>query len=181
MGDFDPTKVDWGRVYAEAIEIAIGFRARDPEDLVQQGMTLVLEGTAPFDEDGGMTLAAHLVDVALTQAQNRARIQRLRNKRGTNAKLQHWMDEEPPTPEELNHSRRLGDRAYDAVLAACDGDDEVRELVVLAREEDLDEAADQAERLGWGIERVRNARKRMTRIVGKVAASMEAWKEEGDP
>jgi hypothetical protein len=181
MSDFDSTKVDWGRVYAEAIELAMGFHARDPEDLVQQGMTLVLEGTAPWDCDGEMTLAAHIVDVALTEARNKARIERLRNKRGTNAKLQHWMDEAPPTPEELNHARRLGDRAFEAVLAACDGDDEVRELVMLAREEDLDEAADQAERLGWEIERVRNARKRMARIVGKVAASMQAWKEEGDP
>src|SRR5258708_5952189 len=78
LSEFDPTKVDWGRVYAEALEIAHGFSPRGAEDLVQEGMTLVLEGTAPYDEASGKTLAEHLVEVALTAARNRARVERRR-------------------------------------------------------------------------------------------------------
>jgi hypothetical protein len=180
MSEFDPTQVDWGRVYAEALAIALGFSPRGAEDLVQLGMTLVLEGTAPFDPDGGMTLAEHLVDVALTAERNRARSERRRQNPKQTAKLQHWMDLEPPTPEELNDERALGDAAYAATLAECADDPDVRALVDLARE-DVDEAADQQAALGWDIERVRNARKRMNRMLGRVAEAMKAWKEKGEP
>jgi hypothetical protein len=180
LSEFDPTTVDWGRVYVEALEIAHGLSRRNAEDLVQQGMTLVLEGTAPFDPDAGKTIAEHLVEVALTEARNRERIVRLRLRRGTMARLQHWMDAAPPTPEELNHTHKLGDAAYAALLTECEDDPDVRELVRLSRE-DVDEPADQAEQLKWDIERVRNARKRMNRMVSKVAESMQAWKEEDEP
>jgi hypothetical protein len=180
MSEFDPTTIDWGRVYVEALEIACRSSARQAEDLVQQGMTLVLEGTAPFDPDGGKTLAEHLVEAAVAEAAKRARIDRLRKQRGQEAKLQHWMDEKPPTPEELTHTTRLEERAFEAMLAACGDDDDVRELAKLARE-DFDEPAEQAERLGWPIERVRNARRRLARVHREVAESMQAWKEEDDP
>jgi DNA-directed RNA polymerase specialized sigma24 family protein len=179
MSDFDPSTVDWGRVFAEALEIAQGVAARDAEDLVQQGMTLLLEGTAPFDPAGGVALPAHIVKVALEASRNRERSERRRRRPQTIAKLAHWLDGEPPTPEELNHARRLGERAFEAVLAACGGDDEVRDLVLLARDEDLDEPAEQRDRLNWPIEKVRNARRRMARVYGNVAASMPSWKEEG--
>ncbi|HEX8792931.1 MAG TPA: hypothetical protein VF765_18425 [Polyangiaceae bacterium] len=180
MSEFDPTKIDWGRTYVEALEIARRFSVREAEDLVQQGMTLVIEGQAPFDPDGGKTLAAHLVEVALAESRDRARIARLRKRRGQEAKLEHWMDEPPPTPEELNHEKRREERRFEAVLEACGDDDDVRELVKLARE-DCDEPAEQAERLGWRIERVRNARRRLARIYGELAESMQSWKEEDDP
>jgi hypothetical protein len=178
MSDFDPTTVDWGRVFAEALEIAQGFAARDAEDLVQQGMTLLLEGTAPFDPAGEVTLAAHVVRVGLDALRHRERSERRRRRPQTIAKLTHWLDGEPPTPEELNHARHLGERAFEMVLAACDGDAEVRALVELARDEDVDEAADQADRLKWPIAQVRNARKRMARVMSHVAASMHSWKED---
>lgn len=128
MSEFDPTKVDWGRTYVEAIEIARRFSAREAEDLVQQGMTLVIDGKAPFDPDGGKTLAAHLVGVALAEMRNRARVERLRKRRGQTAKLEHWMDEAPPTPEEPSHEMRLGELAFEAVVAACGDDARAREV-----------------------------------------------------
>lgn len=180
MSEFDPTRVDWGRTYVEALEIARRFSAREAEDLVQQGMTLVIEGKAPFDPDGGKTLAAHLVEVALAEARNRARIARLRKRRGQDAKLEQWMDEAPPTPEELSHEKRLEERTFEAVLAACAEDDDVRELAKLARE-DCDEPAEQAERLGWRIERVRNARRRLARVYGEVGGIHAILEGRGRP
>jgi len=180
MSEFDPTQVDWGRVYAEALEIALGFSPRGAQDLVQLGMTLVLEGTAPFDEASGKTLAEHLVEVALTAERNRARSERRRQNPKQTSKLQHWLDVEPPTPEELNDERALGDAAHAALLAECADDPDVRALVDLARD-DVDEAAEQQVELGWDIERVRNARKRMNRMLGHVADAMKSWKEKGEP
>ena len=180
MSAFDPTTVDWGRVYAEALAIAHDFSPRNAEDLVQEGMELVLDGTAPYDPEGGKTIAEHLVEVALTASRNRARVERRRQTKKATAKLQHWLDAEPPTPEELSHARARSDAAYAALLRECADDPDVRELVRLSHE-DVDEPADQADRLKWDIERVRNARKRMTRMLGKVAESMQSWKEEDEP
>ena len=179
MSEFDPTTIDWGRTYAEALEIALEMRVGDAEDVVSEGVTMVLDGTAPFDPSGKETLAAHVVAVAVAKRKDKARIDRLRRQRGQDAKLVHHLDEAPPTPEELMDERRMGDRAFESLLAACAGDDDVRDLVLLSRE-DVDEAADQAVRLRWDIGRVRNARKRMARLVGQVAEKMQAWKAEDD-
>ncbi len=180
MSAFDPNAVDWGRVYAEALEIALEMRMGDAEDLVSEGVTMVLDGTAPFDPSGEETLAAHVVAVSVARRRNQARVVRRRRGRGDDAKLVHHLDEAPPTPEELMDERRMGDRAFDTLLAACANDEDVEKLVLLSRE-DVDEAADQATRLGWEIDRVRNARKRMTRLVAQVAETMQAWKAEDDP
>jgi DNA-directed RNA polymerase specialized sigma24 family protein len=181
MSDRDPTSIDWGQVFAEALEIAHAMRVGDAEDVVQEGMTRVLDGTAPFDPAGELTLAAHLVSVAVTARRNAQRIERLRVRRGTKAKLIQHLDEEPPTPEELTHERRLGERAFEALLAECADDEDVRTLVNLARDEDVDVAQGQADALGWDIGRVRNARKRMDRAVDRVAEKLRAWKEEDVP
>jgi hypothetical protein len=179
MTDFDPTTVDWGRIFAEALEIALGTGSREAEDVVQQGMTLVLDGSAPFDASGKLTLAAHVVAAGLAARRNKERVERLRRRPKVVAKLTHWLDVGPPTPEELSDERQRGDAAFEAVLAACAGDAEVRELVLLSRQ-DVDEPSDQAERLGWGIERVRNARKRMSRMLAAVADGMRGERGE-DP
>ena len=181
MSELDPTTVDWGQVFAEALEVAHSMRVGDAEDVVQQGMTMVLDGSAPFDPAGELTLAAHLVSVAVTARRNEQRVERRRVKRGQKAKLVQHLDEAPPTPEELTHERRLGERAFEALLEECDGDSDVRGLVMLARDEDVDDAQGQADALGWEIGRVRNARKRMDRAVERVAEKMQAWKEEDGP
>ena len=180
MSEFDPTTIDWGRIFAEALEIALELRVRDAEDVVAEGVTMVLDGTAPFDPSGKETLAAHVVAVADAKRKDRARIDRLRQSRGQKAKLIHHLDEAPPTPEELMDERRMGEKAFESLLAACRDDADARELVLLSRE-DVDEAAEQAARLGWAIDRVRNARKRMARLIAAVADSMQAWKDEEDP
>jgi hypothetical protein len=182
MSELDPKSVDWGQVFAEALEIAHAMRVGDDaEDIVQQGMTMVLDGTAPFDASGELTLAAHIVSAAFTARRNARRVDRRREKRGQNAKLVVHVDVPPPTPEELTHERRLGERAFDALLAECTDDEDVRALAMLAREEDVDEAQGQADALGWDIGRVRNARKRMDRAVDRVAEKLRAWKEEDVP
>jgi hypothetical protein len=179
MSAFDPTTVDWGRTYAEALAIALEMRTGNAEDVVSEGVTMVIEGTAPFDPSGEVTLAAHVVAVAVAKRRNQARVDRRRTRRGQNAKLVQYLDEAPQTPEELIEERERGDRAFEGLLAACDGDEDVRELVLLSRR-DVDEAADQADALGWDIGRVRNARKRMTRLIAQVAESMQAWKDDED-
>jgi len=181
MRELDPTTVDWGQVFAEALEVAHSMRVGDAEEVVQQGMTMVLDGSAPFDPSGELTLAAHLVSVAFAARRHEQRMERQRVRRGTKARVIQYLDVAPPTPEELTHERRLGERAFEALLGECDGDPDVRALVMLAREEDVDDAQGQADALGWEIERVRNARKRMDRAVDRVAEKMHAWKEEDGP
>ncbi len=180
MSQFDPNAVDWGRVFAEALDIALEMKVSNAEDVVSEGVTMVIEGTEPFDPSGEETLAAHVVAVAVAKRNTQANVDRRRRRRGQKAKLVHYLDEAPPTPEELLEERARGDQAFESLLAACDGDPEVRELVLLSRK-DVDEAAEQAETLGWDIGRVRNARKRMTRLIAQVAESMQAWKDEDDP
>ena len=181
MSELHRTTVDWGQVYAEAIEVAHAMRLGDAEEIVQQGMERVLDGRAPFDPAGELTLAAHLVSVAVTAWREERRTERRRVRRGQKATLIQHMDEEPPPPEELTHERRLGERAFEALLEECAGDPDARELVTLAREEDVDDAQGQADALGWDIGRVRNARKRMDRAVDRVAEKMRSWKEEDVP
>ena len=103
------------------------------------------------------------MSVAVTARRNAQRIERLRVRRGTKARLIQHLDEEPPTPEELTHERRRGERAFEALLAECADDEDSRALAMLARDEDVDDAQGQADALGWDIGRVRNARKRMDR------------------
>jgi hypothetical protein len=179
MTAFDPKAVDWGRIYAEALEIALSFTSREEDEVVQQGMTLVIDGTAPFDPDGTTTLAAHVVSVGLAARRNRERTERRRRRPKVVGKLTHWLDVEPPTPEELVGERARGERAFEATLAASEGDADVRALVLLARE-GVDEPADQAAKLSWPVERVYNARKRVARVLGRVAVELEAWEKEGD-
>jgi hypothetical protein len=175
--DFDPTAVDWGRVFTEALELALRFSTTDAEDLVQRGITLLLEGAAPYDAEGGQTIAEHVVAVAKKERDNRRRKERLRRARGTEAKLEHWLDEAPPTPEELSEERLAAEAAYARLLGACEKDPDVRALAELSRR-DIDEPAEQQKELGWHIDRVRNARKRMGRMVAAVAASMNG--EDGE-
>jgi hypothetical protein len=159
MTDFDPGAVDWGRVFAEAVLLAQGFRPRDAEDVVTLGVTLLLEGAAPFDPSGTETLAQHVVEAGLKATRNRERTERRQRRPAMAAKLQHYLDEEPPTPEELAEERIRKARRLEELRAATADDPEVRALVDLI-EQGVHEPADQARQLGWKTEAMRKARKR---------------------
>jgi len=177
MGEFDPTSVDWGRAFAEAVAIAATKRPRDAEDIAQQGLTQLLEGQAPFDPDAGATLAEHIVAAGLHDLKSRERTERKRRRPDRVAKLTHLMDVEPPTPEELNEEHEEQARAFEELKAECADDPEVHALVLLEHE-GIDEASEQAERLKWDIEVVRNARKRMSRRVMALGERLRKEKEE---
>jgi DNA-directed RNA polymerase specialized sigma24 family protein len=165
MGDFDPSQVDWGRVFAEAVAIALGFTKNDAEDVVQQGMTLLFDGTAPFDAASGKTLAQHLVEVGRLEHAKKQRTERRRRHPRVVAKLVQWFDgAAPPTPEELSAEREGRARAFEELLAQTVDDPEVQALVRLEAD-GVSEPAAQAERLGWQMPVVRNARKRLARRV----------------
>ncbi len=76
----------------------------------------------------------------------------------------------------------MGDRAFETLLAACAGDEDVEKLVLLSRE-DVDEAADQAvrARLGHRAACADAAQADGSRLVAQVAEKMQAWKAEDDP
>ncbi len=66
---------------------------------MQQGMTMVLDGSAPFDPaNAELTLAAHLVSVAFAARRHEQRMGGQRVRRGTKAKVIQHLDVEPPTP-----------------------------------------------------------------------------------
>jgi hypothetical protein len=179
MPDFDPKAVDWGRVFAEAVLLAQVVRPRDAEDIVTEGMTLLLDGTAPFDAAGTETLAQHLVEAGLRAWRNRERTERRRRRPDKVAKLVQYLDEAPPTPEELNEERDTKARAFEELRAETADDPEVHAIVELIGQ-GVHEPAIQAQRLGWGIEVVRKARKRLTRRVKARAGSPDDDDEEED-
>lgn len=182
MGEFDPRAVDWGRAFAEAVAIASRQRPREAEDIVQQGMTALLEGGAPFDPDGEETLPEHLVTVGLREKRNRERTERRRRRPNVQAKMQQWFDDDrPPSPEELSEEMERRRRALDALRDACKDNPDAREIVRLEGEGE-NEPAKQAQVLKWPIERVRNARKRVARRVQEVAdAGDEDEEQESEP
>jgi len=78
MADPDPLNVDWGRVYAQAVAIAITISHRNAEDVVQEGMKLLFAGEAPWDSAGETSLPEHLVAEGRKALENKERTERTR-------------------------------------------------------------------------------------------------------
>jgi hypothetical protein len=182
MGDNAPPNVDWGRLFAEAVLLAEGLELPDPEGLAQEGITMLFEGQAPpWDPSGETTLAEHVVMEARRERENRARVERRRRNPKMTAKLAQEFDRAPPTPEELTAEREDRARKFERVRKELAGDDDACD-VVTCEENHVHEPGDQAEHLGWPIERVRNARKRVARCARALAAKGEEdEKDEDDP
>ena len=166
MAEFDPASVDWGRVYVEALTLTRELKVSEVEadEIVQQGMTLVLEGEEPFDPDGGATLADHVVQVGKAARDIQRRVERRRRSPKKLAKLEHYTDVPPPTPEELSDAREEGDDAFEMLLASTEGSADLQALVALMRR-DIDDPADQAAELGWKIGKVYNTGNTLTDVL----------------
>jgi hypothetical protein len=174
LAEFDPAGVDWGRVYVEALRLARELKwvsEVEADEIVQQGTTLVLEGVEPFDPDGGATLADHVVQVGKAARDIQRRVERRRRSPKKLAKLEHYTDVPPPTPEELSDAREEGDDAFEMLLASTEGSADLQALVALMRR-DIDDPADQAAELGWKIGKVYNTRKRLKGIIDEMAEFM---------
>jgi hypothetical protein len=180
LAEFDPAAVEWGRVYAEALAVALEeleVSEVEAEEILQQGVTLVIGGEKPFDPGGKATLAEHVVQVGKASRDNQRRVERRRRNPEKLAKLEHYTDVPPPTPEELTDEREEGDDAFEKLLAAIQDDAELQALVALMRR-DIDDAATQAAELGWKIGRVYNARRRLKEVIDGLAESVRPVREQ---
>ena len=178
MAEFDPAAVEWGRVYVEALALAMALKVSEVEadEIVQQGVALVIAGEEPFDPDGGTTLADHVVQVGKTSRDNQRRVERRQRNPKKLAKLEHYTDVPPPTPEELTDAREEGDDAFEMLLAATAGHADLQALVALMRR-DIDDAATQAAELGWKIGKVYNTRRRLKEVIDELAESVRPAEE----
>jgi hypothetical protein len=175
MADRDPRDIDWRRVFAEAIAIALEVTSYPAEDVVQEGMKLYFSGEAPWDTTGGETLAHHLVAAGVDALNKKARTERRRRHPGVVGKVVSELDRPPPTPEddygqaeENVHKLRL----FEKVLAHFAADQEALDVLLLLQQ-GVSDASDQAKRTGMDITVVRNARKRIRRYAEDLAKQDE--------
>jgi hypothetical protein len=163
----------WGRVLAEAVLLALDCTrtAADAEDLAMEGLQLVLEGKAPWDPAISKrgTLASHVVAVGYNVMRNKQRAWNRRTRPAFLAKLGQTMDDGySSTPEQRlsdAQERAHNERLFAELLSEAEQDDPDVGQILLLEQQEVDEPAKQARRLGWDIERVRNARKRLKRRV----------------
>jgi hypothetical protein len=181
MGNDAPPNIDWGRLFAEAVLLAENLQLPDPEGLAQDGITMLFEGrTPPWDASGETTLAEQVVLAAREERNNRERTERKRRHPKMVSKLVQAFDQRGPTPEEL-----VGQQEEQATklerLRADLADDPDGRAIVACEEQWIHTPAEQVARLGWPIERVRNARKRVARRVAALAGTDGEGEDEEDP
>jgi DNA-directed RNA polymerase specialized sigma24 family protein len=171
MANQDPSNIDWGRVYAQAVAIAIAFSRRNAEDVVQEGMKLFFAGEAPWDSAGETSLPEHLVAEGRKALENKERTERRRRHPRVMGKVVHAFDQPPPTPEddygEAQASLRLA-RLVEKALEEFPEDSDAREILLLLKQ-GVHEALEQAEESGMDVAVVRNARKRVLRCLRALA------------
>jgi hypothetical protein len=180
MGNDAPPDIDWARLFLEAVLLAENLELPDPEGLAQDGITMLFERCAPpWDPSGETTLAEHVVLAAREKRNNRERTERKRRHPRMVSKLVQAFDQPGPTPEELvgQHEERVTRLEQ---LRADLAEDPDGCAIVTCEEQRIHEPAEQAARLRWPIERVRNARKRVARRVAALAAT-DGEAEEEDP
>lgn len=172
MSDLDPNTVDWAidwpRVYAEAVAIALTIAPVSAPEIVHEGVKRYLEGQAPWAPGGERTLAEHLVVVG-----RKARSSEKRRER------RHWYPKmvgtlvaifggASPGPEEelLAAEDKQGKTIlFEKLVRELDAHDTEAHRIVVLEQEGVHQPLEQAERLGMDIETVRNARKRIMRRV----------------
>jgi hypothetical protein len=160
--------VDWGNVYAQAVVVVLRFvPSQDAEDVVMEGMKRVIEGSSPWNPDGGRSLVAHVVAVGLNERRNvRRKAQRRNEPEFVEAVAYESEAGRPGSPEEEaadGEERERKARLYGKLVALCAGD--AGALAVLECEQaGICEPVEQV-REGLDIEGVRNARKRIKRRI----------------
>lgn len=164
-----PDPIDWPRVYAEAVAIALKLAPLTAREIVHEGVTRYLSGRAPWAPGGQGTLAAHLVTVGRKVLKDQERTERRRRSpKIVGMLMAMFADRSQPTPEaafmEAEEKRRDA-LLFEKLVRELRSEDREALRVVLLVQEGVDEPLEQAERLGVDIESVRNARKRITRRV----------------
>jgi hypothetical protein len=178
LAEFDPAAVEWGRVYVEALALTRTLKVSEAEadEVVQLGVTLVIEGEKPFDPGGGATLADHVVQVGKAARNKQRRVERRRRDPERLAKLEHYTDVPPATPEQLTDAREEGDDAFAMLLASIEGNADLEALVALMRR-DIDDAKTQAAELGWKMDKVYNTRRRLQQVIDGLAEFVRPLQE----
>jgi hypothetical protein len=111
MSDLDPNAIDWPRVYAEAVAIALTFGRGSALEIVQEGVKRYLEGQAPWAPGGESTLVEHLVVVGRKARGNQNRSERRRYPKMV-GRLVAMFGGSSPSPSK---KKRLPDEAWDAL------------------------------------------------------------------
>ncbi len=155
--------VDWGLVWKQAVVIARKFvPEQDVDDLVTEGMKLVIEGSAPWDASGKRPLAGHVVQVGYNALRNEKRRVARRQEEGFVARLGETYEEQAQvTPEAVvseAEQRERKARLLEQLAHECADHPDSRAVLECERA-GVHEPAAQAARTGLGIEAVRNARK----------------------
>jgi hypothetical protein len=172
----DLPDVDWGRVFAEAVAIALKFTRRDVEDLVEDAMTMLFAGETRWDPAGKETLAEHLAAVGLKARFNKLRTERRRrNPRVVGKMVQMFEDDRLPTPEEAaleSEERQHKMRLFEQLFADFADDDDARAILSL-EQQGVHGQLEQATEGRMDIAVVRNAHKRIARRVEALAGRDE--------
>jgi DNA-directed RNA polymerase specialized sigma24 family protein len=177
MAPRDLSNVDWERVFAEAVDIALAYTKRDVEDLVEDAMELLFAGEAAWDDSSKHTLPEHLVLVGLKARRNRMRTERRRrNPKVIGKMVQLFEEDRPPTPEDEAadaEERQRKKVLLEELLEDLADDSEARGIVLLELE-GVHGALEQVARGAGDIETVRRARKRVARHVRALVERAES-------
>jgi DNA-directed RNA polymerase specialized sigma24 family protein len=168
MPDLDPNAIDWPRVYAEAVAIALTFAPVSAREIVHEGVTRYLEGQAPWAAGGERTLAEHLVVVGHKAHRDAKKRERRRWSPKMVGMLVAMFGGSSPSPEEelvAAEEKQRKTLLFEKLVRELQAHDPEAHRIVLLEQEGVDQPLEQAERLGIDIETVRNARKRITRRV----------------
>jgi DNA-directed RNA polymerase specialized sigma24 family protein len=168
MSDLDPNSIDWPRVYAEAVAIALTFAPVSAQEIVHEGAIRYLEGQAPWAPGQGRTLAEHLVVVGHKAHRDAMRRERRHRHPKMVGMLVAMFGGSSPSPEEelvAAEEKQRKTLLYEKLVRELQAHDPEAHRIVLLEQEGVDQPLEQAERLGIDIETVRNVRKRITRRV----------------
>jgi hypothetical protein len=169
MPDPNSNVIDWRRVYAEAVALALKFAPLSAKEIVHEGVTRYLSGEAPWAPGGQGTLAAHLVAVGRKVHEKQKRIERRRRSPKMVNMLVAWFENRASaTPEAAfieAEDKRDKERLFEELVRELQSEDHEALRVVRLVQEGVDQPREQAERLGMDAETLRNAHKRITRRV----------------
>jgi hypothetical protein len=175
MTDRVKDTIDWRRVIAEAVNIALTFTQRDAEELVEEAIVLFLEGKTTWDRSCGETLPEHLVAVGLDARKKKQRTERRRWHPKVVSKIVQAFVRPPPTPEdqlEDAEEQERKSRRVERLLADLADDPDACAIVRLVQQ-GVSGALEQQGQSGMSIERVRNARKRIKRRMAALSQEDE--------
>jgi DNA-directed RNA polymerase specialized sigma24 family protein len=158
--------VNWVDVHRRALIAAAAYvPEQDIDDVVNEGMARVLEGSAPWDPTTGQTLPDHIVRIGANA--RRVEVRKL-DRRASGPFVAEVGDaiaaSAPPDPETSAVEADRRARLFHRILTHFAGDPDALE-VVRCEDREIILPAEQALASGLSIEAVRNARKRIKRAL----------------